>query len=118
MSDVVIGKSKIKQFPDGKGVFANRDFRKGEVVIQYNLNTFTQEEWEKLPEEEKEFTHTHWGQIYLYAEPERYVNHSDNPNTHQDLEKKQDIALRDIQKGEEITTDATKDEVQSPRSEK
>lgn len=33
MSDVVIGKSKIGQFQNGKGVFANRDFKKGNVVI-------------------------------------------------------------------------------------
>lgn len=111
MSDVVIKKSQIGQFPSGKGVFANKDFKKGEVVIQYHLQPLTQEKWEKLPEGEKEFTHTHWGQTYLYSEPERYVNHSDKPNTYQDLEKKQDIALRDIKKGDEITTDSTNDEI-------
>ena len=109
--DIVIKKSRIGQFPNGRGVFANRNFKKGEIVLQYRLKPLTQAEWESLPEEEKEFTHTHWGQIYLYPEPERYVNHSANPNTFQNLEKKQDIALRDIKKGEEITTDATKDEV-------
>lgn len=111
MNDVVIKNSKIGQFPDGKGVFAGRDFKKGEVVLQYHLKPLTQEEWEKLSESEKEFTHTHWGQIYLYSEPERYVNHSDDPNTYQDLKKQQDVALRDIKKGEEITGDATKDDI-------
>lgn len=111
MSGVIIKKSLIGQFLNGKGVFANRDFKKGEVVIQYHLQPLTQKEREKLPESEKEFTHTHWGQAYLYSEPERYVNHSDNPNTYQDLERKQDIALRDIKKGEEITTDSTNDEI-------
>lgn len=57
------------------------------------------------------FTHTHSGQIYLYSEPERYVNHSDTPNTVQDLSRQCDIALRKIVKGEMITTDATKDDV-------
>lgn len=108
---VVIKKSTIGQFPNGKGVFANRDFKKGEVVIRYHLKPLTQKEWQELPEDEKEFTHTHWGQTYLYAEPERYVNHANDPNTYQNLEKQQDIALRDIKKGEEITTDAAKDEV-------
>ncbi len=111
MKDIVIKKSNIRQFPNGKGVFANRDFKKGEAVIQYHLKPLTQEEWEKLPESEKEFTHYHWGQIYLYPEPERYVNHSDNPNTYQNLEKKEDVALWDIKKGEEITTDAHKDDI-------
>lgn len=111
MDDVVIKKSNIGQFPDGKGVFANRNFKKDEVVIQYHLKPLTEEEWENLPESEKEFTHIHWGQIYLYPEPERHVNHSDNPNTIQDLKEKQDIALRDIKKGEEITGNATKDDI-------
>lgn len=111
MSDIIIKQSKIGQFNNGRGVFANRDFKKGEVVIQYHLKSLTQEEWNKLPDNEKEFTHTHWGQLYLYSEPERYVNHSSKPNTFQDLENQQDVALRDIKKGEEVITDATKDEV-------
>jgi len=118
MKDVVIKKSRIGQFPNKKGVFANRDFKRGEVIIQYQLKPLTQEEWVKLPENEKEFTHTHWGQIYLYPEPERYVNHSNYPNTYQNLKKKQDIALRDIKKGEEITTDASKDEISLLQSQK
>ena len=57
------------------------------------------------------FTHIHYGQVYLYSEPERYVNHSETPNTYQDLKKQQDIALREIKKGEMITTNANKDDV-------
>ena len=95
----------------GKGVFANRDFKKGEVVIKYNLKPLTKEEFESLPESERMFTHTHWGAVMLYSEPERYVNHSNNPNTYQDLTNKREVALRDIKKGEEITTDATKDDI-------
>ena len=105
--DVIIGKGNLA----GKGVYANRDFKKGEVVIKYNLKPLTEKEFENLPESEKMFTHTHWGTINLYSEPERYVNHSDNPNTYQDLINQCDIALRDIKKGEEITSDATKDDV-------
>lgn len=107
MSNVVIDKGNLA----GKGVYANRDFKKGEVVIKYNLKPVTKEKYEDLPDSEKIFTHTHWGQIYLYSEPERYVNHSPNPNTYQDLGKQCDIALRDIKKGEAITTDARKDDV-------
>lgn len=107
VQEVIIGEGKMS----GKGVYANKDFKKGEVVIQYSLQPLTSEEWEKLPESEKMFTHTHWGQMYLYSEPERYVNHSATPNTCQDLVKKQDIALRDIKKGEMITGDATKDDI-------
>lgn len=111
MVDVVIRKSKIGQFTNGRGVFANRDFKKGETVIKYNLKSLTEEEFENLPESEKEFTHKHQGVINLYSIPERYVNHASNPNTIQDLKRKCDIAKRDIKKGEEITTDATKDDI-------
>ena len=106
MSDIIIGKGNLA----GKGVFADRDFGKDEVVIQYHLTALSEQTFENLPESEKQFAHSHYGQIYLYSEPERYVNHSDNPNTYQNLETKCDIALRDIKKGEMITTDATKDD--------
>lgn len=107
MNDIIIGKGNLA----GKGVYAGRDFKKGEVVIPYHLTSLTEEEFDRLPESEKMFTHTHWGIIKLYSEPERYVNHSENPNTYQDLVNKCDIALRDIKKGEEITGDAAKDDI-------
>lgn len=109
MNDVVIKKSKIGQFD--KGVFANRDFKKGEIVVRHNnLKPLTEEEYQNLPESEKQYTHKHWGVIYLYPSPARYVNHSSNPNTVQNLKERYDVATRDIKKGEEITTDATKDD--------
>ena len=109
MDDVIIKKSKIGQF--GKGVFANRDFKKGEIAVRYkNLKPLTEEEYQNLPESEKQFTHKHYGVIYLYPSPARYVNHSSKPNTVQNLKERYDVAVRDIKKGEEITTDATKDD--------
>jgi len=108
MQKVIIGKGNLV----GKGVYANRDFKKGEVVVQYYLKPITQEEYEGLPKSEKEFTHSQYGEMHLYSEPERYVNHSDNPNTYQDFQQSADIALRDIKKGEMITTDATRDDVE------
>jgi len=107
MSDLIIGKGNLA----GKGVYAGRDFKKGEIVIKYNLKVLTDEEFKKLPDSEKEFTHTHWGVTNLYSEPEKYVNHSKNPNTYQDLKNNYDIASRDIKKGEMITCDATKDDI-------
>ena len=74
---VIIGKGKLL----GKGVFANKNFKKGEVVIKYNLKTLTKQEYKNLSKIEKNFTHEHFGQIYLYSSPERYVNHSPKPNT-------------------------------------
>ena len=108
MSNITIGKGDLV----GKGVYAARDFKMDEVVIKYHLKSLTQQEFENLPQSEKEFVHTHRGIIHLYSEPERYVNHSDNPNTHQDLENFCDVASHDIVKGEMITTDATKDDIE------
>ena len=92
MNNVIIGKGNLA----GKGIYANRDFDKGEVVIKYNLKALSEQEFESLSESEKQFTHVHEEIINLYSEPERYVNHSDEPNTYQNLETKCDIALRDI----------------------
>lgn len=107
MNDVFIGEGEL----DGQGVYAARDFKEGEAVVQYSLKALSEEEYAALPEGEQTFVHTQRGQKYLYGEPERYVNHSDTPNTYQDLERQCDVALRDITKGEMVTTDATKDDV-------
>lgn len=104
---VAIGKGTLA----GKGVYAKRDIAEGETVIQYRLTPLSEEEYSNLPESERMFTHRHGETTYLYSEPERYVNHSNDPNTFQDLVMQQDIALRPIAKGEMITTDSTKDDV-------
>ncbi len=101
--DIEIKKSTIGQFNDGLGVFALRDFRKGEIVIKYNLKTLTEEEYNQLPSEEKHFTHKRNGVIYYYPDPERHVNRFSDPNVYPDFEQEADIALRDIKKGEELS---------------
>lgn len=107
MENVIIGEGNLA----GQGVYANRNLKKDEVVIQYHLKALTQEEYRNLPDTERVFTHTFSGQIFLYSEPERFVNHSSDPNTYQDHHRKADVALRDINKGEAITTDASKDDI-------
>jgi len=105
--DVVVGKSTIGQFLEwgiDKGVFANRDFKKGEIVMKYNLTQLTKQEWQNLPRIERElFSHTRNGIRYLYPIPERYVNRSSAPNVIPNFDKGGDVASRDIKKGEEIT---------------
>lgn len=100
--DYQIGSGKLA----GKAVYANRDFSAGEVVIKYNWRELTTGQWRQLPASEKRFTHSFWGRIQLFGEPERYVNHSDQPNTEQDLEALADRAIKPIKAGQEITTDA------------
>lgn len=104
---VILGSGNL----GGKGVYAAREFKKGEVVIEYHLTPLSEIEYKALPESEKQFTHVYHGVIRLYGEPERYVNHSGKPNTIQDLERGCDVALRDIAEGEAITTDSAKDDV-------
>jgi len=105
MGDIIIKKSKIH----GKGAFANRNFKKGEVVIKYNLKKLTKEEYEKLPEKEKHYVSKENGEYFLFLPPERYVNHSCNLNTN--AIDNCDIAIKDIKKGEEITGDYSKENI-------
>ena len=99
----MLKKSKIGQFDDQIGAFANRDFKKGEVVIKWNLKALSEDEYEKLPQYEKDnFCHHRNGIRWLYPDPERHVNRFSHPNVVPDFEKQANIALRDIKKGEEI----------------
>jgi hypothetical protein len=104
MSDILLKESKIGQFEDGMGAFANRDFKEGEVVIKWDLKILSDEEYQNLSEYEKNnFCHQRGGIWWLYPEPERHVNRFHNPNVTPDFEKQANIALRDIKKGEELS---------------
>lgn len=104
-----IGKGEL----EGKGVYANRNFKQGEIVVQYNLiGPLSEKEYNQLSEIEREYVHSHYGKLFLYMNPERYVNHSEKPNTYQDHVQKADIALRNIKKGEMITTNHSKDDIE------
>ncbi len=100
-NDIIIKDSKI----EGKGIFANRDFKKGEVVIKWDTSVvLTKEEVKKLPEKEKKYISPFQGKFLLQQPPARYVNHSCDPNT-KVVNDSSDVAIVDIKKGEEITSD-------------
>lgn len=102
--DILLKESEIGQFDDRIGAFANRDFKKGEVIIQWNLKALSEHEYEKLPQYEKvNFCHHRNGIRWLYPDPERHVNRFSHPNVVPDFEKQANIALRDIMKGEELS---------------
>jgi hypothetical protein len=103
MNDVYIGKGKLA----GRGVYAGRNFKKGEVVKYYNLKTLTRADFDALPKSERMFVHSFWGEMYLFPEPSRYTNHSTNPNTKSDLKRMCDIAIKPIKKDEMITINAS-----------
>lgn len=96
--EITIKKSKIH----GKGIFADKDFKKGDVVVKHKFKSLTKKEYENLPEKEKHFVGNNKGKYKLFLPPSRYMNHSCNPNTK--IRSNSDIAIRNIKKGEEITS--------------
>jgi hypothetical protein len=102
MEDVTIGVGRLA----GTGVYAARQFVAGEVVVAFELQLLTREQFSELPAGEELFVHSYGGQRWLYPPPARWVNHSDEPSCYQDFERCCDIALRRIELGEAITIDA------------
>lgn len=101
--DLIIKKSKI----DKKGVFAARNFKKGEVITKWSQNTIKKSEIDKLAANDRHYIYKAGGYKYLLMQsPEKYVNHSCAANTR--VKNNCDIAIRDIRKGEEITSDYEK----------
>lgn len=88
----------------GKGLFAKKQIKKGTVVVQWHPQVLTQLEASKLPaEEQAHYLYPEGDKILWMQSPERYINHSCEPNTH--VVGQSDVASRDIQVGEEITSD-------------
>ena len=104
MADVIVKNSKIQ----GKGVFAARNFRKGETIMRWDTSTvLIKQDALKIPLKERKYLVFTNGLFILAQAPEKYLNHSCIPNT---MEKTHcDIALRNISKGEELTTDYSLD---------
>ncbi len=103
MTDIIVKRSKIH----GLGIFAARDFKKGEVGIRWKTyKQISKENIDKLPEEEKHNISYIDGK-YILVPPEGRINHSCDPNVY--LANFCYIAKRDIKKGEEITTDYRKE---------
>lgn len=98
---VEIGKSE----KNGKGLFALKDFKKGEEIYvskkgkivshdeTINLSELEKIHLDKIGENEYEVTES----------PGCYINHSCEPNVEE--KDRTGYALRDIKKGEEITID-------------
>jgi len=89
----------------GTGLFAKRDFKKGELVVEWNpVKLIPKAEASQITPEEKEFASLIDENTYaIVGVPGRFVNHSAEPN----IESKngKDYAVRDIAAGEEILAD-------------
>ena len=104
MKNVVVKKSRIV----GKGVFSNRNFRKDEVILEMD-DSHVATDPSKLTkvQHEYELDYLADGKIVVMQVPERYINHSCDPNSYVKTVNgiRKVFAMRDIQKGEEIVGD-------------
>ena len=94
----------------GSGVFATRNFKVGETVLVIDDSRVVSESAPLNPnlgEFEHHQDYLAGGKRVLLPSPERYVNHSCDPNVfHMTFDQvRRMIARRDIPRGEEITTD-------------
>ena len=89
----------------GRGVFARREFRKGETVFRWDVSQkIRRDRIDSLASDEHHFLNPFDDEFFvLLGEPERYVNHSCDNNTR--VEHFTDVAIRDILPGEEIASD-------------
>lgn len=104
-------KTKLKEVPGkGIGLIADENIRKGQVVWTYNRIIDIQIKKKNIPKEAREFFKTYavdnGGDIlFLNTDNARFINHSKKPNTKSLGHLKDNIALCNIRKGEEITID-------------
>jgi SET domain-containing protein len=106
---VVVRKSRIQ----GRGVFASRDFRRGEVVLEIDDSDPVPDRRKLKPDE---ITHIDVfigvdgsEKVTFMKSPEKYVNASCDPNTTTRTDMATGVrkayALREIRKGDEISWD-------------
>jgi SET domain-containing protein len=104
--DVTLADSPIH----GTGVFATRDFVKGETVLEIDDSRIVDKDHPLQPELGEFDYHCDYladGLVILMQSPERHINHSCDPNTYVKTIDgiRHVIAWRDIYNGEEITYD-------------
>ena len=89
---------------DSRGVFAVSEFQEGDVVLTWDATReISDAQFQALSCDDRQYIDIQKGKILLVGEPERYVNHSCDPNTRPG--DRCDIACRHIAPGEEITAD-------------
>lgn len=99
----------VKEKENGKGIFSNKEFKKGDKIFEFKGNFFT---FDQLPTPYNE-VEDHYVQIGkdLYMGPsggeDDLFNHSCDPNAGLKINGKEVflIAIKDIEKGEEIVWD-------------
>ncbi len=106
---MLVIKTKLKEISGkGIGLIANQEIKKGDKIWVYNPVIDFKILKKNIPEEMTEFFHIYacdYGKDYIYfnSDNARFINHSETPNITSLGELGDDIALRDIHVGEEIT---------------
>ncbi len=104
--DVFVKKSPI----EGMGAFAARDFKKGETILKWDTSeTLTEEQVKDLSNDDKKYVYLIDGKYTVQQVPARYINHSCDPNTA--VINFSDVAIKDIKKNDEITSDCSPSKV-------
>lgn len=108
---MLVIKTKLKEI-NGKGIglIADQEIEKGQSTWVFNSVIDIKVNKKDIPEFAKDFFKTYevdTGEDYVYLNTDnaRFTNHSDNPNTKSLGLYKDNIAIRDIHIGEEITID-------------
>ena len=101
MKNTIIKKSKY----EGKGIFALKNFKEDETIVKINHSRIVyKKDVSKLSKEDQNHTsYISGGKYIIMKSPEKYINHSCNPNVY--IKNMKVIAMRNIKKGEEITFD-------------
>lgn len=107
--DIIVKKSQISE----RGLFAKRKIPEGTIVyrVHDDIRVYTKSEIKKFSKRYRKtltkFANEEGNKIIHHLDNAKYGNHSCNPNSHAVSSgyKYMDIALRDIQKDEELTWD-------------
>ena len=102
---ILIRESKIHE----KGVFDSKNFKKDDAILKWDTSVkLTENQVNELSAEERKYiTSLGGGKYILLQAPERYVTHSCLPNV--EVKDYCDVAIRDLNEGEEITADYSKE---------
>ena len=105
MQNVIVRTSTIQ----GKGVFAGRNFKPGEEILEID-DSHVVEDKTTMTEEDWEYNADFFdGRIVIMQEPEKCINHSCDPNSYVKTMNRirKVFAMKNIAKGEEVTCDYT-----------
>ena len=116
---MLVVKTYLKEFKGkGIGLVAKEFIKKGRVVWTYHPLIDIKVDKKSLPKEAIDFYNTYGveykkGKLALNTDNARFINHSKNPNTKSLGKFKDNVAIKDIAPGEEITIDYSEIDVDS-----